>query len=387
MTVDVKKPEKGSVYLRGGTYWVKYYKWGKPYRESADTDNYDKALRFLKFKLKQIELGRFVEPRLERTLVESLWEPFKSNLERKHAKDTYHAEMRWDNHLKPFFVNMRIVDVTGTRLNEYVSERQGDKVKDSTIIRELAVLKRMFKVGYKSDPPTVLRVPPFPELKESPARQGFLADADYTKLANECAKEGLWLRAMLAVFYSFGWRKSELLNLRVRQVDLKARTIRLDAGTTKNNRGRLARMTEEVHTLLTACIERKQPEDYVFTRGDDRRVKDFRKTWKDVCERAGVPGLLVHDLRRTGARNLRRLGLAENTIMAIGGWKTNAVFKRYDIVSEDDLAEAARRLDEKRRLDEEKQKAEAPAERSQSEVWAQFGHNLTTAPASGKLSN
>lgn len=175
---------------------------------------------------------------------------------------------------------------------------------------------------------------------------------------------------------SFGWRKSELLNLRVRQVDLKARTIRLDAGTTKNNRGRLARMTEEVHTLLTACIERKQPEDYVFTRGDNWRVKDFRKTWKDVCERAG-------------ARNLRRLGLAENTIMAIGGWKTNAVFKRYDIVSEDDLAEAARRQDEKRRLDEEKQKAEAQAqaERAQSEAWAQFGHNLTTAPAGGKLSN
>lgn len=55
--------------------------------------------------------------------------------------------MRWDNHLKPFFGNMRVVDVTGTRLNEYVSERQAEKVKDSTIIRELAVLKRMFKVG------------------------------------------------------------------------------------------------------------------------------------------------------------------------------------------------------------------------------------------------
>lgn len=108
-------------------------------------------------------------------------------------------------------------------------------------------------------------------------------------------------------------------------------------------------------------------------------MKDFRQTWKDVCERAGVPGLLVHDLRRTGARNLRRLGLAENTIMAIGGWKTNAVFKRYDMVSEDDLAEAARRLDEKRRLDQ--------AERAQAEVWAQFGHNLANSQTSGKLTN
>jgi hypothetical protein len=78
--------------------------------------------------------------------------------------------------------------------------------------------------------------------------------------------------------------------------------------------------------------------------------------------------------------------------MAIGGWKTNAVFKRYDIVSEDDLAEAARRLDEKHRLETEKQKqaeaeAQVQAERGQAEAWAQFGHNLITAPASGKLTD
>jgi hypothetical protein len=72
-------------------------------------------------------------------------------------------------------------------------------------------------------------------------------------------------------------------------------------------------------------------------------------------------------------------------------WKTNAVLKRYDMVSEDDLAEAAP-SDEKHRLETEKQKqaeaeAQAQAERGQTEAWAQFGHHLTTAPASGKLTN
>jgi hypothetical protein len=58
-------------------------------------------------------------------------------------------------------------------------------------------------------------------------------------------------------------------------------------------------------------------------------------------------GLLIHDLRRTGRRNLRRLGVHEKTIMKIGGWKTRSVFDRYNIVDEKDLADAAAKLDQK----------------------------------------
>jgi integrase len=100
---------------------------------------------------------------------------------------------------------------------------------------------------------------------------------------------------------------------------LSSGTIRLEAGTTKNGEGRAVKMTREVATLLTACIIGKQPDDFVFTRSDKTRkggtfvrgkpVEVFRKIWKAVCTRAGVPDLLFHDLRRSGVRNLRRLGV------------------------------------------------------------------------------
>jgi len=165
------------------------------------------------------------------------------------------------------------------------------------------------------------------------------------------------LSALLTTAYSFAFRKGELLSMRVKQIDLPTGTIRLEAGTTKNGEGRAVKMTREVATLLTACIIGKQPDDFVFTRSDKKRkdgtlvkgkpVEAFRKIWKAVCTRAGVPDLLFHDLRRSGVRNLRRLGVQESVVMRISGHKTRSVFERYNIVDEADLADAASRLDTK----------------------------------------
>ena len=87
--------------------------------------------------------------------------------------------------------------------------------------------------------------------------------------------------------------------------------------------------------------------DFVFTRSDGMPVVDLRKAWNWATDSAGCPGLLLHDLRRIGVRNLRRLGVAESVAVKISGHKTASIFRRSDIVAESDLRDAARLLDGK----------------------------------------
>ena len=83
------------------------------------------------------------------------------------------------------------------------------------------------KLDY-TPPPKIFRVPKFPsKLEESSPRSGFLTDEQYDKLQENCKQP--WLRALLAIAYTYGFRKAELVGrvqrnqpgMRVDQIDLK----------------------------------------------------------------------------------------------------------------------------------------------------------------------
>lgn len=215
---------------------------------------------------------------------------------------------------------------------------------------------------------------------------------------------------MFEVGYNFGLRVSELQSMKVRQIDVGSRTIRLEVGETKNDEGREIEMTPLVYAFVQQCVTGKQGNDSVFTRESGQPVRDFRDSWEKVCCTAGVgkmvcpscgrevtkdgkgkakcghcskdwkqkepnySGLIFHDLRRTAVRNMVRGGIPERVAMAISGHKTQSLFDRYNIVSQSDLHEAAKKLALR---DQEREAAQA----KQSD----FRHSSGTFEPSGVL--
>ncbi len=380
LQTEPEKPDKrargqGSLFQNGSaTWWVSYSSRGIRHRESSGSTDRSAAEKLLKHRLAEIETQVFIPRASVRVdeLISDLFARYRE--EQQKSIDT--AEQRWRLHLKPFFTRRKAGDLSTDMVRRYIAQRQSQGAAPASCNRELAILKRALNLALESTPPKIRVVPFIPMFREDNTRTGFLADADQARLARECATKGLWLRTAFAIGVTYGWRLSEILGLRVRQVDLADRSVRLEVGSTKNNHGRIVSLTEECFTLLQACCVGKKADDHVLTR-DGEPVLDFRGAWQYAVVRAGLgkfvcrkckheqatkarckcgnrhrwrfDGLLFHDLRRTAVRNLRRLGVSETVSMKISGHRTASVFKRYDIIEQADLVDAAARLDVKQK--------------------------------------
>jgi integrase len=226
----------------------------------------------------------------------------------------------WRVHLKPFFGGFKASRITTEKILQYRAERLKAGAAAGTVNRELTVFRAMFYHGFEDyTPPKISRVPKFPEkLQEAAPRKGFLVDAQYDAFQANCPH--LWLRALMAIAYNFGFRKAKLLGLRLDQIDLDSRTISLWTGETKSGHGRKVVMTPEVFDLVKPLVEGKQAQDFLFSWPNGDRVLDFRASWRKMCKAAKV-SVLLHDFRRSAVRNMTRAGVSRDVAKKISGIK------------------------------------------------------------------
>src|SRR5262249_40740399 len=105
------------------------------------------------------------------------------------------------------------------------------------------------------------------------------------------------LACLLPLCLLLGPRKSELLAARWSDIDLGQRTWRLPM--TKAGRSHLLPLPEPAVGILEALPSRGQS-DWVFPGdGASGHLVEPKKAWQRIRQRAGVPDVRIHDLRRT----------------------------------------------------------------------------------------
>ena len=333
---------EGNVRKKGRVWYVRVCRNGAREEIRTNATNRSEALTELSNLRAKMADGSY-DPDAARTRVVDLYD----DLCRDYAINQRHSSLanRW-KHLAPVFGNDRAQSVTTPRLRLYIENRLNEGAQPATVQRELATLRRMFRLGLQAG--KVLRVPYFPTIQVDNIRTGFFERDEFERVRGELPE---YLQPLATVAYWTGWRRNELLNLEGRQVDLQAGTVRLDPGTTKNRQGRVVYLPPEALEALrvwrekTATVEREQSR--IITRvfhHHGEPIRDFYTAWRNACARAGIAGRKLHDFRRTAARNYVRSGVPERVAMQILGHKTRSIFDRYNITSEGDLQAAAERV-------------------------------------------
>lgn len=356
----------GSVRKKGGKFYIRYSAWDPKLRrqtrveELTTVKSVSEARTLLNERLGDVSRG--VTPAaVSKVRLDELYEDVKADYRNRDQRLDI-LERRW-RHIGDFFgLDALAKTITDTRMQQFIDARRAEGAAAATVLNEMAALRRTLKLGYEHR--KVGQVPRFPTIRVENARQAYFSEDELARLVNALREEiaasrdvgNEWLIPFIVTAFWTGARRNELLRLERRQLDLDAGKITLLPGTTKNRKGRTFYLPPAALRALeewdetTRAIEREKGVivRHVFHRHGRGPINRFPyEVFHGACGRAEISGRRkIHDFRRSAARTYRKAGVSEGVVMAICGWRTRAMFDRYNIQNEADLREAAAQVGE-----------------------------------------
>lgn len=326
-------------------WWIEYWRDGRQYRESAKTSLVSEARGLLKKRIGEAASGHAVPREAERTMFEDLSQLIRDDYEKngRNMKNIHTVLER----LRRSFAGLRAVDITTDKISAYQARQKRAGSAAATINREMAALKRAFRLAHRAG--RIATVPYIEMLQEDNVRKGFFEPEHLGLLLKHLPE---YLQPICQVAYITGWRvRSELLTRQWRHIDFDHGWLRIDPGEDKNRAGRMFPFTPELRKLLEdqrAVVERLEQRlgsviPWLFPTPQGEKISPFNKDWR-VGWKAAKLNRIPHDFRRTAVRNLERAGVPRSAAMKMVGHKTEAIYRRYAIVEESMLREAAEKL-------------------------------------------
>lgn len=365
------KRERGEGHLRrrkGCKNWIaKYYKEGRPIEVSTGTAVKQEAIEFLKIRMvdsargladpsdiRKIQYGHLRGALLDhyRTQGHKSLQTLADGTETiwgVSALDDFFGHKAAEGN-KPEELGRTLPLITTNAARQFVKHRQKEGVGNAFINRSLALLRRMLSLARQEG--KITTVPYLEFLPEPKPRKGFVAQDQFNKLLAALPEN---LKPLVTFLYYCGVRLGEAEQVQWSQVDLLGGLIRLESEQTKNSEPRIVPLPDVLLRMLESIAPK---EGNVFC------TTNLRKVWQKACVGVGLglwrdpenpyyggyDGLIIHDLRRSAVKNLVAAGVNEKTAMTISGHKTRSVFDRYNIVDENDLKTAMRKVQDQSRV-------------------------------------
>jgi integrase len=333
--IEYRTDENGKSVPKSANFVAQYYVDGKKFRRSTGTPVKAEAEGILRGWLADSEKGLKAAPQTQGLTYDKLRDDLlayyaeqehKSLKRRADGTPYLYPQTALDN----FFKGRKANTIDRDAASEFITSRRKANASNDTINNSLRLLRRMFTLARDCGKLTL--APKF-ELLPGNHRSGFLPHESFQKLFDVMPSR---LQPLLLLLYSTGVRVGEAERIEWPAVDLDAAKITLREGETKNDESRVLPLRDELVKLLSAV---KHREGRVFP-----TKRSMEPAFKKACAAAGIEGLLVHDLRRSAVRNLRKAGIAEGVAMKISGHKDRTVFERYNVVSHDDVLDAGKQL-------------------------------------------
>ena len=312
---------------RGSLWWMSFMFNGQQVRRSTGTSDRRLAEAILGKVKVQIVEGRFFEkPKEEPRRFFELMDRFAT--EHAPRRASYPRLMTHVSHLKQFFGDVLLSEVTPKRIVAYKNKRYADHVMPATINRELATLKKAFNLGRRewewcSDNP-VTRVS---MEKENNARDRWLSLEEEYRL---CHVAPAWLRDIVIFAIHTGLRMGEILALTWHAVDLSRRTLMVCQS--KNGERRTIPLNGTVMDLLQQRVRIKPVGvNSVFwsEAGTPLDGPNLRRAFRSALKKAKIEDLHFHDLRHTFATRIVQVGVDLYKVQRLLGHKSPQMTQRY----------------------------------------------------------
>lgn len=151
--------------------------------------------------------------------------------------------------------------------------------------------------------------------------------------------EGLKRRLLIEMFYSTGCRVSEIINIKVKDIDFKDKKIRIMG---KGSKERIVYYGDYAKKYLDKYLSKGMDKDYLFVNkhGDKYTVEEIELIVKDIMKHLSIKTHVTpHTLRHTFATHLLNNGADIRSVQELLGHSNLSTTGIYTHVSSDRLKE------------------------------------------------